>query len=173
MRLFIAVNFSAGTRARLTALRDELRSRSERGSFSAPENLHLTLAFLGECDARQTAAAKQILNATHFEPFDLKIGGVGRFKQQKADILYTMVEKTPQLFNLQRSLYDNLNVRGFSLDSRKFKPHITLGREVVTGAAPWRIEPFGETINSIDLMKSERVGGKLVYTAIYSKNCKI
>jgi len=43
MRLFIAVNFGEAVRARLLALRDELRESSSRGNFSAPENLHLIL----------------------------------------------------------------------------------------------------------------------------------
>ncbi len=59
------------------------------------------------------------------------------------------------------------------MDGRKYSPHITLGREVVTDAAPWQIEPFGETVTGIDLMKSERIGGKLTYTAIYSKGAAI
>ena len=70
---------------------------------------------------------------------------------------------------LHRELNDSLAGAGFVLDSRKFSPHITLGRRVVSGAAPRRIEPFGETVSHIDLMKSERIGGKLTYTAIFRK----
>ena len=53
MRLFIAINFNDDTHNRLIALRDELRSRSERGNFSLPENLHLTLAFIGEVSPKK------------------------------------------------------------------------------------------------------------------------
>jgi len=63
MRLFIAQNFTPETKSRLLTLRDDLRAQSTRGNFSLPENLHLTLAFLGECDAQQTAAAKQAMTA--------------------------------------------------------------------------------------------------------------
>ena len=34
---------------------------------------------------------------------------------------------------------------------------------------PWEFEPFGETVGAIDLMKSERINGKLTYMAIYAK----
>jgi 2'-5' RNA ligase len=47
MRLFIAVNFNNDTRSRLLALRGELSGKAERGNFSAPENLRLTLTFIG------------------------------------------------------------------------------------------------------------------------------
>ena len=59
------------------------------------------------------------------------------------------------------------------MDGRKYNPHITLGREVVTDVSPWRIEPFGETVTSVELMKSERIDGKLTYTAIFSKGAKL
>jgi len=81
MRLFIAINFDADTKARLFALREELRSRSARGNFSLPENLHLTLAFLGECDARQATAAKTAMDEVRWEPFHLTVDRIGRFRR--------------------------------------------------------------------------------------------
>ena len=71
MRLCIAINFNSNTRSQLINLCNELCEKSERGNFTAPENLHLTFAFLGECDLKQTAAAKSILSAIRFEPFDI------------------------------------------------------------------------------------------------------
>ena len=167
MRLFVAINFNAETRAKLLALRDELHSRSIRGNFSAPENLHLTLAFLGECDGAQTAAAKAAMDAIGFTQFHINIERVGRFKRGVSDIWWAGAQACKPLIDLQSSLTDKLINAGFSLDKRKYSPHITLGREVVTNAVPWQIEQFGETVYKIDLMKSERVGGKLTYTAIY------
>jgi 2'-5' RNA ligase len=72
-----------------------------------------------------------------------------------------------KLIGLQRDLTDRLIAAGFSLDKRKYSPHITLGREVVTNAEPWRVEPFGKTVCKIDLMKSERKNGKLTYTVVH------
>jgi 2'-5' RNA ligase len=66
-------------------------------------------------------------------------------------------------------LTGKLIAAGFALEKRRYSPHVTLGREVKTGAMPESIEPFGETVTSIDLMKSERISGKLTYTAIYTK----
>ncbi len=169
MRLFIAINFTTETRSRLLALRDELRARSEFGNFSAPENLHLTLAFLGECDAKQTAAAKAAMDTISFEPFPLSIECVGRFRRDGSDIWWAGVYKDRALLNLQQSLTDKLISEGFVLEKRKYSPHITLGRKVVADASPWKIEPFGEMVGKIDLMKSERIQGRLTYTPIYEK----
>jgi 2'-5' RNA ligase len=71
MRLFIAINFNTDTRMQLLALRDELRIRSRRGSFTVPENLHLTLVFLGECDEAQTSSVKKVMSTINFEPFPI------------------------------------------------------------------------------------------------------
>jgi len=169
MRLFIAINFSGATRAQLLRLRDELRSRSEHGRFTVPENLHLTLAFLGECDAKQAAAAKDAMNAISFEPFAINIERVGRFKRNGGDIWWAGVQVSKPLSDLHGDLTDKLIAVGFKLEKRKYSPHITLGREVLTDAAPWQPPAFGETILSTELMKSERINGKLTYTEIFSK----
>ena len=169
MRLFIAINFNNETRSRLLALCDELRSHSQHGRFSLPENLHLTLAFLGECDNRQGTAAKAVMDAITFNSFDLFVNWTGCFKRDGGDIWWAGVRDNNALSDLQRSLTDRLIVAGLQLEKRRYSPHITLGREVVTEASPRAIEPFGETVSQIDLMKSERVGGKLTYTSIYQR----
>ena len=169
MRLFIAINFSEEIRARLVFLRDHLRSRSMCGNFTSADNLHLTLAFLGECDAKQTSAAKAAMDAIGFEPFALNIERIGRFKREVGDIWWAGVQENKSLSTLHSNLTDKLITAGFTLEKRKYNPHITLGRKVETDAAPWQVTPFGETVTSIELMKSERPSGKLTYTAIYER----
>jgi len=80
-------------------------------------------------------------------------------------------ESKPSL-DMQTELSDKLIASGFSLDTRKYAPHIMFGREIITDAAPWQIEPFAETVSRIELMRSERIQGKLTYIAIYSKGTK-
>ncbi|MEL7624987.1 RNA 2',3'-cyclic phosphodiesterase [bioreactor metagenome] len=169
MRLFVAVNFNTKTVARLLALRDELRSCCQRGNFSAPENLHLTLAFLGECNAEQAAAVKAAMDTICFKPFSVSVESVGRFKGKGGDVWWAGVRENEPLLDLQRRLTEKLIAAGFALEKRKYTPHITLGRQVITEISPWMMEPFGETVDKIELMKSERIGGKLRYTAVYEK----
>jgi len=167
MRLFFAVNFSEEMKSKLIALRDELRSKSARGNFSAADNLHLTLSFLGECDAKELTAAKAVLDSLTVEPMEVSIDCIGRFKRDGGDIWWAGISKNEALFALQRDLTDKLLSVGFKLENRRYSPHITLAREVLTDAQPWRITSFGETIHSVELMKSERIQGKLAYTAIH------
>jgi len=131
--------------------------------------LHLTLAFLGECDARQTAAAKRAMSTVDFIPQDITIDCVGRFRRDGGDIWWAGVRESPALMALQRDLTEHLLAEGFALERRRYSPHITLGREIVTDAVPWKIEPFGETVSCMELMKSERIQGKLTYIAIFAR----
>ncbi|MCL2426853.1 MAG: RNA 2',3'-cyclic phosphodiesterase [Oscillospiraceae bacterium] len=169
MRLFIAINFNQETKERLQILSDELRTASSRGRYCLPENFHLTLAFLGECDAKQTAAAKAAMDTAVFDPFDIQINHIGRFKRNSGDIWWVGVCENKTLFELHHTLVTGLKENGLAVEKREFNPHITLGREVFTNAQPRQIDPFGETVSRIDLMKSEHIDGKLIYTSIYRR----
>ena len=173
MRLFIAINFNNDTRSRLLALRDELREQSERGRYSLPENLHLTLVFLGECDGKQAASVKSVLDTVGFKPFDIAVDCIGRFKRYGGDIWWAGLQESKPLIALQADLTGKLIASGLTLEKRKYSPHVTLGRDVETDATPRSIEPFGETVSNIDLMKSERIGGKLTYSIIYTKKAMV
>ena len=178
LRLFIAVNFSLETRKMLLAFRDGLRFRTERGRFTAPENLHLTLVFLGNCDAGQTNAAKRSMNALRFEPFTITINGGGYLDRGRANLVFCELQNDSgrnQLSQLHAALALSLSAKGFKLERRKFWPHLTIGREVVwkefdDSAAAGGIDfpRLEEAVTSLELMKSERINGKLTYTAIHS-----
>jgi 2'-5' RNA ligase len=179
MRLFIAINFSDKTRTQLITLQDELRTNAIRGNFSLPENLHLTLAFLGECDAKQTDAAKRAINAVRFEPFTITIAGGGYLDKGRPNLVFCNLQNDSghiRLRQLQSDLSATLSVKGFQLEQRKFWPHITLGREIVwknTGEFSNFIDVkfpvVEECLTSIELMKSERIRGRLIYTSIFEK----
>ena len=169
MRLFVAINFGEETVRQLASLRDELRGSSKSGSFTLTENLHLTLVFIGECSNKQATSVKSIMEEIHFEPFDITIDRIGRFKRDGGDIWWVGLEDSKLLFDLHRDLSDKLIAAGFDLDKRSYSPHITIGRKVSTSLKPHSIDPIREQISSIDLMKSERINGKLTYTSIFTR----
>jgi 2'-5' RNA ligase len=165
MRLFVAINFNNDTRSRLAAIQSELHSRSKQGNFTLSDNLHLTLAFIGEAAPKKADEIKAILETVVFKPFDIQIDRLGTFS--RGSLWWAGLSKSQPLMDLQYEVESKLALCGFMMDSRGYSPHITIGRKVETSAKPWKIEPFGETVTRIDLMKSERAGGRLVYTAIY------
>lgn len=174
MRLFVAIPFSEGSRQALVGLQRSLMEGAVKGRFTSPENLHLTLAFLGECKPGQVAALESVLEGTAFGPFEIQIDRLGRFQRPGGDIWWAGLSESRPLFALQRNLAERLREAGFSLEQRKYSPHVTLGRQVVTEAAERKVAPFGERVTQIALMVSERIQGRpLVYRSIYEKEADL
>ena len=77
MRLFIAILLSEEMKKALTDAQQAMVDRGVRGRYSPEENLHLTLAFIGDYpDAQPVLDA---LNTVSFRPFDLSLEGIGCF----------------------------------------------------------------------------------------------
>ncbi len=168
MRLFVAICFSPEIREVLLGAIDGLRGQAVSGNFTRPENLHLTLAFIGESNDPDLAAAA--MDAAAVPPFSLAINGLGHF----GDLWWTGVEKNPALTSLAENLQESLQRRGFAVYKRPFKPHITLARHVELRRAPQlRIPRTAMTVRRISLMKSEHIRGKLIYTEIYGRDLQL
>lgn len=176
MRLFIAINFNEDMKDWLMDAIRELKKSAEKGRFTLRENLHLTLVFLGEIGNDRLVDIKTAMNRVNDEPFDLTVEGFGRFRRNGGDIYWAGVEKNEVLLSIQKRLTAELSDAGFVLEKRAYSPHLTLGREVrlsdelqkVMEAVPAR-GPEME-VNRISLMKSERAGGRMVYTEIYGRD---
>ena len=81
MRLFVAVLLSEPMRQALLDTMAQMRAQGARGNFTRKENLHVTLAFLGETDAQGCVRAKRALDAcaASCAPIPLQLGQAGRF----------------------------------------------------------------------------------------------
>lgn len=175
MRLFIAINLNDEIKDHLTAAIRELSRKAENGNFTRRENLHLTLVFLGEVGTDRLGAVKSAMNRVKGEPFLLSFSGFGRFKRRGGDIHWAGIDKSEVLFDIRKQLAAEMEKAGFSLEDREYSPHLTLGREVrLSNPAESIYESLPPvkqemTVSRISLMKSERIGGKLVYTEIYGK----
>jgi 2'-5' RNA ligase len=174
MRLFVAINFPGEIKEAVAEIRDGLKESSLRGKFTLDENLHLTLAFLGECDVRQTKDVKSVLDETLFSPFTLMLDRVGYFKRDSGNTWWIGLKENNSLSCLQADLTERLIQKGFILENRKYTPHVTIGREVKmpAGFVKPEVHPVGFNITNIELMKSERLDGKLVYMPVYSISYK-
>lgn len=171
VRLFIAVNFDDAVKRRILAVQQRLREAAQ-GSFSRPENLHVTLAFLGEVPVQKAGAARRAMDRTGVVPLELTFDRVGFFHRDGGDIWWVGPAENPALLRLQRELCGNLLAEGFRLEERRFSPHITLARqvrlrrEVDSGAIAGA--PFDASVNAVSLMRSERLNGVLTYTEQYT-----
>ena len=166
MRLFVAIHFSDEVKASLLNAIDALRHMA-RGNFTRPENLHLTLAFIGESD--RVGDIKAVLEGCCGAPFDITVGGFGRF----GELYWAGIDQSSELKSLALDIQSGLREAGFDIEKRDFKPHITLARQVES-AAPLRLEVPKKTmtVSRVSLMKSERINGRLTYTEVYGRTLK-
>ena len=164
MRLFIAIPFSPEVRAHLTDAQARLRDLGVTGNVSRPENLHLTLAFLGETPRQRDA--QRALSAIHCPAFPITVGGFGRF----GDVLWMGVSPCPQLNALARDLQERLRGLGFSIERRPFRPHITLVRQAALPHGPLpKLPSVTMTADRAVLFSSSRQNGRLVYTPLFTR----
>ena len=167
MRLFIAINFDDEVKAHLLQCQESLRQASTGGNFTRPENLHLTLVFLGETSPSRVREIQRVIDSAPSGPFALRFEGMGKF----GDTWWAGIRQNPALTGLYNHLSLGTKAAGFPIESRLFKPHLTLAREVILqpGASPEKPEPFAVKVTAMHLMKSERINDRLIYTSIYEK----
>lgn len=163
MRLFLALPLSPQAVEALVRVQADLRVQSPGANCTRPENLHLTLAFLGETPRVREAVAA--MEEVALPPFSFELGGQGRF----GTLYWAGVRPSAGLQALQGALADRLRAHGFSLESRPFRPHLTLAREV-EGPVSFTVPRLEVPAWRFALMKSERRQGRLLYTPIHWKN---
>lgn len=177
MRLFIAVNFNEAIKDDLCSVIEELKKHAVKGNFTRRGHLHLTLVFLGET-AKLTEAV-QGMNVISAAPFSLAIEGFGRFSRPGGEIYWLGIKPNPSLNDLYQQLSTALGKAGFDIEKRPYKPHLTLGREVVLNkdfdkiAFEKTIPAMEMAVSRISLMKSERIEGKLIHQEIYTRELEI
>ena len=129
LRLFVALDLPRSLRTRLSALAGGLQG----ARWSPPENLHVTLRFIGEVTRDQAEEADAALASVRAPSFLLSLAGVGTFsrgggKGDRATSLWAGVERCPELAALQAKVESRLQRAGFAPERRRFTPHVTLAR---------------------------------------------
>ncbi len=173
MRLFIAVRFRENVIGEMVSVQKLLRQNCRNGSFARRENLHLTLAFLGEVSPDRVPELERILRACarNAARFTLRFDRLGHFPGRNGTSLWYLSSKMPpELEHLVSELHRELRAAGFPLEDRKFLPHVTLGRRcrIVPGADPAGL-PFPAVragAETMTLMQSEQTDGMRVYTPL-------
>lgn len=132
-RLFIAITLPPSVREVLAALGQPLPGVN----WTRPEQLHLTLRFLGDVPVAQIDPLIARLEAVRVAPFILPIEGVGTFPPNRPPrvVWIGIGAGHPRLYQLRQRIDDALLASGLQLELRTFHPHITLARSSETAAA--------------------------------------
>ena len=149
-RLFFAAGPDAASVDRLAALAAALDARV--GGRAVPrDNIHLTLAFLGDLDDARAAHAASVPIAG--EAFDLALDRLGSFR--KARVAWAGCARPPsRLLALESRLAETLRGLGFALEDRPFAPHVTLRRKTERALPAEPIEPVAWEVREVALVRS-------------------
>lgn len=130
-RLFIAIDPPQAIRDQLTSLCCGLPD----ARWVPPEQLHLTLCFIGEVSGTAFLDIREALAEIAAAPFALRVQGVGFFPPRgQPRVVWAGVERSESLLVLQRKVTTRLFHLGVEPENRKFSPHITLARLQQTSA---------------------------------------
>lgn len=136
-RLFIALELSENCRERLAGLRTSIRGVR----WLAADQLHLTIAFLGDVDVEPELRLREQLEKVRVPPFLLPIEGVGTFGGFRPSVIWSGVSTGhPHLFALHKRIHDALFAAHFEPELRSFHPHVTLAR--LKGVSAPTLRPF-------------------------------
>lgn len=161
MRLFIAIQLSEKMRKALVSCLHDLKKQGVEGNYVPAQNLHLTLAFIGEY--RDPEQVKRILASVPLPAFRLALSEKGNF----GNILWAGVKGNQKLKTYVRDLRAALKNAGIPFEDDRFTPHITLIRKV-SARSPCQVHlPKAEMeVKRASLMKSETKNGKVTYREV-------
>ncbi|MHA2365209.1 MAG: RNA 2',3'-cyclic phosphodiesterase [Candidatus Hodarchaeales archaeon] len=129
LRLFIAVEIeNKDLISKIQTFQQHLNVKGIR--LTKLEQLHFTLHFLGDTPNERVDNIRDCLQQVDFKPFSLNLGGCGAFPNiKKPRVLWVGVKDGKEtIISLQEQLGVYLSKQGFSLDKRRYSPHITLAR---------------------------------------------
>jgi 2'-5' RNA ligase len=139
IRTFIAVEVSAATRKRAADAIERLRASGAKVSWVKPDNMHLTLKFLGDVPNVQIPEICRAVTqaAAELEPFEMQCHGLGAFPDlRRPRTIWIGVEEGKEgLVQLHAAIDKSLAKLGFAKEGRRFQPHLTIGRVRQGGSA--------------------------------------
>lgn len=130
-RIFIAVKVEVSETLlkMISSLKSGLGSESIK--WTNPDNIHITLAFLGDTEEEKIKIISAMLKAKceGFGTFELILRGSGVFKNMSDPrVIWTGIEPSEKLMQLNDYIKNGLEDAGTKIEDRPFKPHLTLGR---------------------------------------------
>jgi 2'-5' RNA ligase len=132
MRTFVAVDVSGEVVGRARRIIDRMKKSGVEARWTPPENMHITLKFLGDVPVQRSADICRVIGevAQTVEPFSFTCHGAGGYPNaERPRVLWMGVtEGRVELIGLREIVEERLADIGFRVENRGFQPHLTLGR---------------------------------------------
>jgi len=183
LRAFIAVEITSEIRKELIRLQSELK-KSLKGNISwvEPENIHLTLRFLGQISDEQLEEIKKIVEETakKIKQFSMDLGVIAAFPDvSNPRIVWVGINYGfNQLNEINAELEDKLEIINFAVGEKYFHPHLTIARiksldgdntldEITQKLRPKQLP---EAVDKLIIFQSEITSKGAHYTELFAAN---
>ncbi len=131
VRTFISVDFNNEEIVKnVVSIQQQLQIPESKIKLVNPKILHTTLEFLGEISENEIKQVSEILNEIEFPKFKITIGNPGLLPNEKhVRVIYCNMDGDIEILtDIQREIRTKLKKLRFKVDSRSFKPHLTIAR---------------------------------------------
>lgn len=185
MRTFVAIDFSAEIREKIGEIINYFKTQTPDYALKwvEPQNLHMTIKFLGEVSEGHLQAIKDVLadNLKGKSAFEIEVTGMGMYPStQKPRVIWLGIEGSEPLKDIHKSLDLALQKVSIPPDKRGLSPHLTIGRvrknvetlivqDIGKTLSQFKIDSLGKyTIDKIVLYKSTLTPKGPIYDPLLS-----
>jgi len=175
-RGFIAIKIN--TTSSILEFEKEIKKTGADVKLVEPQNIHITLKFLGDIEETFIDEIEQIIKDAikEIKPFTMKLNGTGVFPNNNyVKVIWIGIKEAQIIETIVKTIDENLSKLGFKKEKRSFSPHLTIGR-VKTAKNKQRlletIEKYAniefsiQDVKSIKLMKSDLTSAGPIYTTL-------
>lgn len=150
-RVFIASSLNEEAKNLIKDIQSNIKKLNCQIKWVKPENVHLTLKFLGNIESDRIDELKKLVQSTSKMTQSIKsdLFNLGAFpNSQKPKILWVgLSDNESKIAQLAETIETSLSTIGFSKEKRSFKPHVTIGRV----RSFKNIKPLSETISQFSV----------------------
>ena len=179
MRAFIAFDINDDARAELARLQSTLKKSEADAKWVSPENIHLTVKFLGEIDEGQKksiADSLDTITAAH-KSVEIALSEIGAFPGiGRPKVLWAGIKGgVDEIIDIARSVDQECSKLGFQAEDRTFTPHLTIGRtrssknreKLKQALSASSLKPIVSRVDAIHLYKSTLTPNGPVYEKVH------
>lgn len=157
MRLFVAVDLPPDVKAAAGTVIERLRPVAPEAKWVPEENLHVTIAFLGETPLVEEISAAVDSAAASLRPFSSALNGLGTFPSaRRARVVWLALDGEPGYGAVAAAVWRELRPLGFEPEGRAFAAHLTIAR--LRAPAPFtattEVPSLGFDVDALTLFRS-------------------